>query len=247
MKLAGKIAVVTGAGRGIGRAIAVSLAEARAKVIVNYSRSQEAAEQVVAQIRDAQGEAVAVQADVSDPEQVTILFARAQEQFGRLDILVNNAGVTRDKLLLRMTVEDWDAVLNTNLRGAFLCAKAVAPAMLKQRAGVIVNVGSVVGRVGAAGQANYSASKAGLVGLTKSLARELGSRSVRVNAVAPGFIETEMTGVLKAEYRETILKQIPLNRFGTAEDVARVVTFLCSPDAAYVQGEVITIDGGLFA
>lgn len=247
MKLAGKIAVVTGAGRGIGRAIAVSLAEAGAKVIVNYSRSQEAAEQVVAQIRDAQGEAVAVQADVSDPEQVTILFARAQEQFGRLDILVNNAGVTRDKLLLRMTVEDWDAVLNTNLRGAFLCAKAVAPAMLKQRAGVIVNVGSVVGRVGAAGQANYSASKAGLVGLTKSLARELGSRSVRVNAVAPGFIETEMTGVLKAEYRETILKQIPLNRFGTAEDVARVVTFLCSPDAAYVQGEVITIDGGLFA
>ena len=163
-----------------------------------------------------------------------------------MDILVNNAGITRDKLILRMSVEDWDTVLNTNLRSAFLCVKAVAPLFVKQRGGVIVNVGSVIGKVGGAGQANYSASKAGLVGLTKSLAKELGSRNVRVNAVAPGFIETEMTEVLKADFKEAILKQIPLARLGKAEDVARTVAFLCSEDAAYIQGEVISIDGGLF-
>jgi 3-oxoacyl-[acyl-carrier protein] reductase len=246
LKLQDKVAIVTGAGRGIGKAIAKTLAAEGAKVVVNYSRSGEAAGQVVSEIRAAGGDAIAVQADVADAAQVAALVAATQERFGRVDILVNNAGITRDRLLLRMTAEDWDAVVNTNLRGAFLCAKAVVPLMLKQKGGVIVNVGSVVGKVGGAGQVNYSASKAGLIGLTKSLAKELGSRSVRVNAVAPGFIETEMTGALKPEYREAILTQIPLGRFGAAEDVARAVAFLCSPDAAYIQGEVITIDGGLF-
>jgi len=247
LKLQGQVAVVTGAGRGIGAAIARTLAQEGAQVVVNYSRSAEAAAGVVAEIEAAHGEAIAVQADVADPEQVETLFKTAQERFGRVDILVNNAGITRDKLLLRMSIEDWDAVLDTNLKSAFLCAKAFVPMLLKQKTGgVIINVGSVVGTVGQAGQANYSASKAGLVGLTKSLAKELGSRNIHINAVAPGFIETDMTDVLKADYRETIVKQIPLGRIGAAEEVARVVAFLCSPDAAYIQGEVIAIDGGLF-
>lgn len=246
MRLADKVAVVTGAGRGIGAAIALTLAKEGAKVVVNYSRSAEAAEQVVAQIREAGGEAVALQANVGVAAEAESLIKGAQEKFGRVDILVNNAGITRDKLIMRMTEEDWDAVLDTNLKGAFLCAKTAATLMLKQKSGVIVNVGSVIGKAGGAGQTNYSASKAGLVGLTKSLAKELGARNIRVNAVAPGFIETEMTEVLKPEYRETILKQIPLGRLGASEDVARVVAFLCSEDAAYVQGEVISIDGGLF-
>jgi len=239
--------VVTGAGRGIGSAIALTLAREGAKVVVNYSRSAESAEQVVAQIQAAGGEAVAVQANIAVPAEAEALIKSAQEKFGRIDILVNNAGITRDKLIMRMSEEDWDAVLDTNLKGTFLCAKAAAILMLKQKSpGVIVNVGSVIGKVGGAGQANYSAAKAGLVGLTKSMAKELGSRNIRVNAVAPGFIETEMTEVLKPEYRDTILKQIPLGRLGASEDVARVVAFLCSEDAAYVQGEVISIDGGLF-
>jgi 3-oxoacyl-[acyl-carrier protein] reductase len=246
LKLQDKVALVTGAGRGIGHAVALALAAEGARVAVNYSRSAEAAEQTVAQIAEAGGTAIALQADVANAEAVNALVTRTVETFGGLDILINNAGITRDKLLLRMTEEDWDSVLDTNLKGAFLCAKAVAPILVKQRSGVIVNVGSVVGRVGGAGQANYSAAKAGLIGLTKSLAKELGGRNVRVNAVAPGFIETEMTAVLKPEYRELILKQIPLGRFGAAEDVAKVVTFLCSQDAAYIQGEVISIDGGLF-
>ncbi|HZO88833.1 MAG TPA: 3-oxoacyl-[acyl-carrier-protein] reductase [Chthonomonadaceae bacterium] len=246
MKLQDKVAIVTGGGRGIGRAVAVALAQEGAKVVVNYSRSADAAEQTVAEIETAGGVAMAIQADVACAEAVNGLVKRAVETFGRVDILINNAGILRDKLLLRMTEEDWDAVLDTNLKGAFLCAKAVASGMVKQKGGVIINVGSVIGKVGGAGQVNYSASKAGLIGLTKSLAKELGSRNVRVNAVAPGFIETEMTEVLKPEYREAVLKQIPLGRFGAAEDVARVVVFLCSGDAAYIQGEVISIDGGLF-
>ncbi len=246
MRLENRVAIVTGAGRGIGRAVAQTLAAEGAKVAVNYSRSAEAAEQVVAAIREAGGEALAVQADVADPDQVQALIDATRERFGRVDILVNNAGVTRDKLVLRMSVADWDAVLDTNLKGAFLCARAVAPLFVKQRSGVIVNVGSVIGRVGGAGQANYSASKAGMVGLTKALAKELGSRNIRVNAVAPGFIETDMTEALKPEQREATLKQVPLGRFGRPEDVARVVAFLCTEDAAYIQGEVISIDGGLF-
>ncbi len=246
MKLENKVAVVTGAGRGIGAAIALTLAKEGAKVVVNYSRSAEAAEAVVTQIRAAGGEAVTLQANVGVMSEAEALLKTANEMFGRVDILVNNAGITRDKLILRMTEEDWDAVLDTNLKGAFLCCKTAAALMVKQKSGVIVNVGSVIGKAGGAGQVNYSASKAGLVGLTKSLAKELGSRNVRVNAVAPGFIETEMTEVLKPEYRDAILKQIPLGRLGASEDVARVVAFLCSEDAAYIQGEVISIDGGLF-
>ena len=246
MILAEKVAIVTGAGRGIGKSVALTLAAQGAKVVVNYSRSADAAQEVVNAITGIGGEAIAVQADVSDAAQVDALVAQTKERFGRVDILVNNAGITRDKLILRMSEEDWDSVLDTNLKGAFLCCKAVAPIFVKQRAGIIVNVGSVNGRVGAPGQSNYSASKAGLIGLTKSLAKELGGRSVRINAVAPGFIETEMTDGLKDDFKETVIKQIPLARLGSAEDVAGVVVFLCSDAAAYIQGEVITVDGGLF-
>lgn len=246
MRLQDKVAIVTGAGRGIGRAIAVRLAREGAKVVVNYGKSADAAEQVVSEIGDSGGEAIAVRADVSVAADVEAMVSAAKDKFGRVDLLVCNAGITRDKLLLRMTEEDWDAVIDTNLKSAFLCAKAVAPGMVKQRSGVIVYVGSVVGKVGGAGQANYSASKAGLVGLTKSLAKELGSRNVRVNAVAPGFVDSEMTAVLKEEYRDLILKQIPLGRFGTGENVAGTVAFLCSEDSAYIHGEVISMDGGLF-
>lgn len=246
MKLDEKVAIVTGAGRGIGSAIAVVLASQGARVVVNYSRSAEAAEAVVARIREAGGEAFAVQADVSDAAQVAALVAATVAHFGRLDILVNNAGITRDKLLIRMKDEDWDAVLDTNLKGAFLCARAVAPILMKQKAGTIVNVGSVIGKVGGAGQVNYSAAKAGLVGLTKSLAKELGARNIRVNAVAPGFIATEMTDVLKEEQRQEVLRQVPAGRLGAPEDVANVVAFLCAPEASYITGEVIAVDGGLF-
>ena len=246
MKLQDKVALVTGAGRGIGRAIAIELASQGAKVVLNYSRSAEAAEAAVAEIVESGGEAVSIQGDVSDAAQVESLFKQAKEAFGKLDILVNNAGITRDKLIMRMSEEDWDAVIDTNLKSAFLCSKSAAILFVKQKSGVIVNVGSVVGKNGAPGQVNYSASKAGLVGLTKSLAKELGGRGIRVNAVAPGFIQTDMTEDLKPEYKEAILKQIPLGCFGTGENVAKTVAFLCSSDAAYIQGEVISIDGGMF-
>jgi len=246
LSLDNKVAIVTGGSRGIGRAIALRLARDGAKVVVNYNASAGTAEQVVREITESRGEGLAVQANVANAADVDRLVAAAKDRFGSVDVLVCNAGITRDKLILRMTEEDWDAVLDTNLKSAFLCAKAVAPGMVKQRSGVIVNIGSVVGKVGGAGQANYGASKAGLVGLTKSLAKELGSRNIRVNAVAPGFIETEMTAALKPEYREAILKQIPLARFGACDEVAGVVAFLCSSDSAYVHGEVISMDGGLF-
>lgn len=246
MRLQDRVAIVTGAGRGIGRAVAIDLASEGAKVVVNYSRSAEAAEQVVQEIVAAGGEAISVQGDVAQSSQVEALLATTIERFGRIDILVNNAGITRDKLILRMSEEDWDAVIDTNLKGAFLCAKAVVPRMVKQRSGVIVNIGSVVGKVGGAGQVNYSASKSGLVGLTKSIAKELGSRNIRVNAVAPGYVETDMTQVLQEEQRNAVLKQVPLGRLGKCEDIAHVVTFLCSDAAAYIQGEVISVDGGLF-
>ncbi|HLI47443.1 MAG TPA: 3-oxoacyl-[acyl-carrier-protein] reductase [Chthonomonas sp.] len=246
MKLSDRVAIVTGASRGIGKAIALELAAEGAKVVVNYNRNAASAEETVKTLLEAGKEAVALQADVADASQVEKLVQSTIERFGRVDILINNAGVTRDKLVMRMSEEDWDTVLNTNLKGAFLCSRAVAPIFLKQRSGVIVNISSVIGKVGGPGQANYSASKAGLIGLTKSLAKELGSRNIRVNAIAPGFIETEMTEVLKPEQREAALKQIPLARFGGSREVARVAVFLCSDDASYIHGEVITVDGGLF-
>ncbi|HLH80641.1 MAG TPA: 3-oxoacyl-[acyl-carrier-protein] reductase [Chthonomonas sp.] len=246
MKLPDRVAIVTGASRGIGKAIALELANEGAKVVVNYNRNAASAEEIVKTLLEAGKEAVALQANVADASQVEKLVQSTVERFGRVDILINNAGVTRDKLVMRMSEEDWDTVLNTNLKGAFLCSRAVAPIFLRQRSGVIVNISSVIGKVGGPGQANYSASKAGLIGLTKSLAKELGSRNIRVNAIAPGFIETEMTEVLKPEQREAALKQIPLARFGDSREVARVAVFLCSDDASYIHGEVITVDGGLF-
>ncbi len=246
MKLNGQVAIVTGGSRGIGAAISRELAAEGASVVVNYSSSQAAAQEVVDSILAAGGKAISFRASVADPVQVEAMLAATIESFGTVDILVNNAGITRDKLMLRMTLADWDAVLDTNLKGAFICLKTIAPLMIKKRSGVIINIGSVIGKVGQAGQLNYSASKAGLVGLTKSAAKEFGSRNIRVNAVAPGFIETDMTDVLKDDAREVLRKQIPLARFGAPQDIATVVAFLCSNAASYISGEVITVDGGLF-
>lgn len=249
MKLQGKVAIITGAGRdtrGIGRRIAHALAGEGADIVIS-DFVPENANAAAAEITEATGRrAVAVQGDVASEADVERLFATAQAEFGRVDILVNNAGITRDGLLLRMTEEAWDAVLNCNLKGAFLCTRAAAKLMLKQRSGRIVNIASVMGRVGNAGQANYSASKAGLIGLTKSTAKELGSRGVTANAVAPGFIQTAMTDALSEDLRDQMKKQVPLGRLGTADDVARVVLFFCTDDAAYVTGQVLSIDGGLF-
>ncbi|MFJ7913433.1 MULTISPECIES: 3-oxoacyl-[acyl-carrier-protein] reductase [unclassified Lysinibacillus] len=244
-KLEGKVAVVTGASRGIGRAIALKLADEGAKVVVNYSGSQAKAEEVVATIQENGGEAIAVQASVSKTEEVSALMDAAVKTFGSLDILVNNAGITRDNLLMRMKEDEWDDVLDTNLKGVFLCTKAVTRQMMKQRAGRIINISSIVGVAGNAGQANYVAAKAGVIGLTKTTAKELASRNILVNAIAPGFIETEMTEQLSEDIKQGMLTQIPLAKLGQPEDIAKAVAFLASDDATYMTGQTLHIDGGM--
>ncbi|MGA9379270.1 MAG: 3-oxoacyl-[acyl-carrier-protein] reductase [Phormidium sp.] len=242
-RLRGQVAIVTGASRGIGRAIALALAAEGANVVVNYASSSSAADEVVATINSLGCEAVALQADVSQAEQVDSLLNAVTEKWGRVDILVNNAGITRDALLLRMKPEDWQAVIDLNLTGVFLCTRAVSKLMLKQRSGRIVNITSVAGQMGNPGQANYSAAKAGVIGFTKTIAKELSSRGITVNAVAPGFIETDMTSNLKSE---EILKFIPLGRYGKPEEVAGMVRFLAADSAAaYITGQVFNVDGGM--
>ncbi|MFO7169727.1 MAG: 3-oxoacyl-[acyl-carrier-protein] reductase [Chloroflexota bacterium] len=245
ISLKDKVALVTGASRGIGRAVAAALAGAGASVVVNYRGNQAAADETVAAITDAGGQAVAVQADVSSPEEVERLFKTVLDRFGKLDILVNNAGITRDTLLLRMKDDDFDAVLDTNLRGVFLCTRAALRPMTRARSGRIINITSVVGLVGNPGQANYAAAKAGIVGFTKSVAREMASRNITVNAVAPGYIETDLTGVLDDKVRAAILETIPLGRLGTPADVAGLVCFLASDAAAYITGQTMAVDGGM--
>ncbi|NJK35605.1 MAG: 3-oxoacyl-[acyl-carrier-protein] reductase [Oscillatoriales cyanobacterium SM2_2_1] len=238
-----RVALVTGASRGIGRAIAQELGRGGCRVVVNYARSAEAAEAVVGELRDLGIGAIALQADVSQEQEVDSIVKQTLEQWGRIDILVNNAGITRDGLLLRMKTSDWQAVIDLNLTGVFLCTRAVAKVMLKQKSGRVINITSVAGQMGNAGQANYSAAKAGVIGFTRTVARELASRSITVNAIAPGFIETEMTAELDAA---PILAMIPLGRYGTAADVAGMARFLAlDPAAAYVTGQVFNVDGGM--
>ena len=245
--LAGRVALVTGASRGIGASIAIRLAEAGARVGVNYHTSREAAEKVIEKIAESGGEALLVGGNVAEEASAEAVVKQVMEQWGQIDILVNNAGINRDRLLLRMKVDDWDQVLDVNLRGSFLCSKFVMPQMIKQRRGRIVNISSVVGLSGNPGQANYAAAKAGLIGFTKAVAREVASRNVTVNAVAPGFVTTGMVENLSEETRKQILGRIPMGRFGTAEDVSQAVLFLCGDGAAYITGQVLTIDGGLIA
>ena len=245
MSLAGKCAVVTGGGRGIGRAVCLALAAQGADVVVNYAGGAEAAGETAKACRALGVRAIAVQADVADEAQAAALVETAVREMGGVDILVNNAGITRDGLLLRMSEEDFTRVLDTNLKGAFHCMKAACRGMMRRRAGRIVNISSVVGVRGNAGQANYAASKAGLIGLSKSAAKELASRGITVNCIAPGFIDTAMTAALPEAVKEKLLAEIPMGRFGAAEDVAAAAAFLASDAAAYITGQVLCVDGGM--
>lgn len=245
MLLTDKTAIVTGGSRGIGRAIAVALAAEGAKVAVVYAGNAAAAEETLALIKEQGGNAVAMQCDVADDAAVSAMVSAVKDQFGSVDILVNNAGITRDGLLMRMKESDWQAVLDTNLTGVFHCTKAVAKLMMKQRSGAIVNITSVVGQTGNAGQANYAAAKAGMIGFTKSVAKELASRGIRVNAVAPGCIDTDMTAVLSDSVKDAMLSSIPLGRVAQPEEVAKAVVFLTSDNASYITGQVLNVDGGM--
>lgn len=243
-RLQNQVAIVTGASRGIGRSVALALAAEGANVVVNYASSSAAADAVVQEISAMGRNAIALQADVAQSDQVDALFSAVMEKWGRIDVLVNNAGIARDTLLLRMKLEDWQAVIDLNLTGVFLCTKAVSKIMLKQRSGRIINLTSVVGETGNAGQANYSAAKAGVIGFTRTVAKELSSRGITVNAVAPGFIATDMTADL--QNNDAILNLIPLGRYGQPDEVAGLIRFLAAdPAAAYITGQIINIDGGM--
>ncbi len=245
MMLEGKNALVTGASRGIGRAIALELAKQGSNVAVNYAGNEKKAEAVVQEVEKLGCKAIKIKTDVADEAAVKMMVKEVISEFGSLDILVNNAGITRDNLLMRMKETEFDEVINTNLKGVFLCTKAVTRQMMKQRAGKIINVASIVGISGNPGQANYVAAKAGVIGLTKTTAKELASRNILVNAVAPGFISTDMTEALSQEQQEEMLAMIPLQKLGEPEDVAKVVRFLASDDASYITGQTIHIDGGM--
>ena len=245
MLLDGKVALVTGASRGIGRAIALRLASEGAKVAINYAGNTAKAEAVKAEIEQNGGEAILVQADVSDSASVDAMVAQVVEAFGQIDILVNNAGITRDGLMMRMKDEDFDAVINTNLKGVFYCTKVVSKLMMKKRSGRIINMASVVGLMGNAGQTNYAAAKAGVIGFSKSAAKELAARGITVNMVAPGFIATDMTAAMTDKAKEMTLTGIPLKRMGEPEDVANAVLFLASDNASYITGQTINVDGGM--
>ena len=243
--LSGKVAVVTGSSRGIGAGIVKTLAARRAKVVVNHRSSPESAAQVVAAIKAEGGEAVVIQADVSQGDQAQKLIKQSIDTYGQIDILVNNAGITRDMVIMMMKDEDWDLVLKTNLSSTYYCCKAVIRPMMKKRSGRIINLTSVVGLAGQSGQTNYAASKAGIIGFTNSLAKEVGSRNITVNAIAPGFIPTALTEVLSDETKKSIVQNTPLGRLGTVEDVAVAALFLASDEAAFITGQILTVDGGL--
>jgi 3-oxoacyl-[acyl-carrier protein] reductase len=245
MTLEGKVALVTGASRGIGREIALELARQGANVAVNYAGSESKANEVVDEIKAIGKEAFAIKCDVSNSEEVAAMVKETVDQFGKLDILVNNAGITKDNLLMRMKEDEWDDVININLKGVFLCTKAVTRQMMKQRVGRIVNITSVVGVSGNPGQANYVAAKSGVIGLTKTTAKELASRNITVNAIAPGFITTDMTDKLSDEVKAEMLKQIPLARLGEPKDIAKMTAFLASDDASYITGQTLHINGGM--
>ncbi|URT72561.1 3-oxoacyl-[acyl-carrier-protein] reductase [Cytobacillus firmus] len=245
MKLEGKAALVTGASRGIGREIALGLARQGADIVVNYSGSEARANEVVDEIKALGRNAFAIQCDVSNSDSVTSMVKETVEKFGKLDILVNNAGITKDNLLMRMKEDEWDDVININLKGVFLCTKAVTRQMMKQRNGRIINISSIVGVSGNPGQANYVAAKSGVIGLTKTSAKELASRGITVNAIAPGFITTDMTDKLNEDVRDQMLKQIPLARFGDPADIANVAVFLASEDSRYMTGQTLHVDGGM--
>lgn len=243
--LSNKVALITGGSRGIGRATALKLSSQGAKVAINYKNNKEAAELVVAEIKDINQEAIALQGSVAIAADAKRIVDETVARLGAINILINNAGINKDNLLIRMKEDEWNAVIDTNLKGTFNCTQAAAKKMIKNRDGTIINLSSVVALSGNAGQANYSAAKAGIIGLTKTTAKELASRGIRVNALAPGFIDTEMTQAIPTESREKIAKRIPLGRFGSAEDVANLIAFLVSDEAAYITGQVFVVDGGL--